>query len=326
MEMENWLKALRYDPLNYLEASESKAVELLVKRDLYNEASKDIRDLWTLPEVMKIVDKQQNDGSWKYANVRAQQERPFENYSYLETYRNFGMLVEKYGMDYEHHSTAMAVDYLFTLQTDEGDFRGIYGKQYSPNYSAGIMELMIKAGYADHPGIQKGFEWLLSVMQDDGGWAIPLRTRGAKLDRKILESPPLLPDRSKPFSHLVTGVVLRTFAVHSKYKRSEEALHAGDLLKSRFFLPDKYSDRRAPSFWSSVSFPFWFTDIVSSLDSLSLMGYTADDGDIKGALEWLANRQAPDGSWDLNLLKDKHLDQKRWVSLAICRIFRRFYP
>jgi hypothetical protein len=220
----------------------------------------------------------------------------------------------------------MAVDYLFSLQTDEGDFRGIYGKQYSPNYSAGIMELLIKAGYADHPGIQKGFEWLLSMMQDDGGWAIPLRTRGAKLDRKIFESPPLLPDRSKPFSHLVTGVVLRTFAAHPKCKRSEEALRAGDLLKSRFFLPDKYSDRRDPSFWSSVSFPFWFTDIVSSLDSLSLMGYTADDSDIKGALEWLTKRQAPDGSWDLKLLKDKLLDQKCWVSLAICRLFKRFYP
>ena len=325
--MENWLKALKYNPLNYLGASESKAIELFVKRDLCNEVSKDARDLWTLPEVIKIVSKQQDDGSWKYPNARAQQERPFENYSYLETYRNFGVLVEKYGMDFEHHSTAMAVDYLFSLQTDEGDFRGIYGKQYSPNYSAGIMELLIKAGYADHPGIRKGFEWLLSVMQDDGGWAIPLRTKRAKGRwRKILESQPLLPDRSRPFSHLVTGVVLRAFAAHPRYKRSEEALRAGDLLKSRFFLPDKYSDRRAPSFWSSVSFPFWFTDIMSSLDSLSLMGYTADDSDINGALEWLTDRQAPDGSWDLKLLKDKHLDQKRWISLAICRIFRRFYP
>jgi hypothetical protein len=323
--MDKWLKALRYDPLNYLWASESKAIELLVKRDLCNEASKDIRDLWTLPEVMKIVDKQQNDGSWNYANVRVQQERPFENYSYLETYRNFGVLVEKYGMDYEHHSTAMAADYLFRLQTDEGDFRGIYGKQHSPNYSAGIMELLIKAGYENHPGIQKGFEWLLSMMQDDGGWAIPLRTRGATLNRKILESPPLLPDRSKSFSHLVTGVVLRAFAAHPRYKSSEEALHAGNLLKSRFFLPDKYADRRAPSFWSSAAFPFWFTDIVSSLDSLSLMGFAAGDGGIRGALEWLANRQAPDGSWDLKLLKGKYLDQKRWISLAICRIFKRFY-
>ena len=42
-----------------------------------------------------------------------------------------------------------AAEFLFQRQTTEGDFRGIYGTQYSPNYSAAIMELLIKSGYSD---------------------------------------------------------------------------------------------------------------------------------------------------------------------------------
>lgn len=42
------------------------------------------------------------------------------------------------------------------------------------------MELQIKAGYTDEPRIEKGFKGLLSVRQDDGGWANPLRTQYAK--------------------------------------------------------------------------------------------------------------------------------------------------
>lgn len=325
--MEGWQKILRYDPLDYLMASQSDAIRLFTMRDLHSETAEDARSLWTLPEVVKITRRQKEDGSWVYPNAMAYSERPYENYSYLETYRNLGLLVEMYGMNYEHHSICKAIKYLFSLQTKEGDFRGIYGTQHSPNYTAGIMELIIKAGYGKHPGIKRGFDWLLSMQQDDGGWAIPMRTLKAKLDRKILQSPPLAPDRSKPFSHLVTGVVLRAFAAHTEHRRSKEALHAGALLKGRFFLPDKYSDRGKPSYWTSVSFPFWFTDIASSLDSLSLMGFSSDDPDIKRALGWLIQNQRHDGSWELKLLRNnKQYDLKRWTSLAICRIFKRFYP
>jgi hypothetical protein len=324
--MEDWQKILRYDALDYLMASKSEAIKFFTMRDLQGETSIDVRSLWTLPEVVKITLKQMEDGSWAYPNKKVYAERPFENYSCLETYRNLGLLVDMYGMNYEHHSICEAIGYLFGLQTNEGDFRGIYGTQYSPNYSAGIMELMIKAGYWRHPGIKKGIEWLLSVRQNDGGWALPLRTRGLGIDRKTFESPPLAPDRSKPYSHLITGVVLRAFAAHPDHRNSVDALKAGALLKCCFFLPDAYTDRGKPSYWTSVSFPFWFTDIVSSLDSLSLMGFPAYDPHVKRALEWLIQNQRPDGSWELKILRNnRQYDLGRWISLAICRIFKRFY-
>jgi hypothetical protein len=76
------------------------------------------------------------------------------------------------------------------------------------------MEFLIKAGYARDERIAQGFQWLLRIRQRDGGWAIPLRTVGAKLDSFMMNGDPVQPDHSKPFSHLVTGVVVRAFAAH----------------------------------------------------------------------------------------------------------------
>ena len=104
--------------------------------------------------------------------------------------------------------------------TEEGDFRGIYGMQYTPNYSAAIMELLIKAGYSTDVRTEKGFQWLLSIRQKDGGWAIPLRAVGKKFDLETMQSELIQPDKTKPFSHLVTGIVLRAFTAHPEYRKS----------------------------------------------------------------------------------------------------------
>jgi hypothetical protein len=63
----------------------------------------------------------------------------------LETYRIVGELVEKFGMTRDHSAIRQAAAYLFSHQTNEGDFRGISGTQHSPNCSAAIMGLLIKA-------------------------------------------------------------------------------------------------------------------------------------------------------------------------------------
>lgn len=123
----------------------------------------------------------------------------------------------------------------------------------------------------------------------------------------------------------MTGVVLRTFAVHPHYQQSEAAKQATSLLASRFFMPDAYADRRAVSYWESVSFLFWFTDIVSALDSLSLLGLERENPHIATALEWLKARQQWDGLFELKLLRDRDKDLRFWVCLAICRIFRRLH-
>jgi hypothetical protein len=154
-----------------------------------------------------------------------------------------------------------------------------------------------------------------------------MRTVAAATHRKwsdALQSKTILPDTSKPFSHLVTGVVLRAFAAHSRYRRSREAHAAAELVTRRIFRADSYVDRKAPEFWERVSFPFWFTDVVSILDSLSLLGFRAENQAIQNALGWLIDRQVEDGSFRLKLLRDRDRNLRYWVCLAVCRILKRF--
>ncbi|MFB0562346.1 MAG: hypothetical protein ACETWM_14170 [Candidatus Lokiarchaeia archaeon] len=323
--MDDWLKKLRYNPLPRLIHTDNKAILFFGSRDLLSEKDNPVQELWNLTVVTKILSKQLDNGAWKYPSPKAHI-RSKENYNQLETYRILGYLIEKYGFTREHPAIRRAAEFMFDFQTEEGDFRGIYGNQYTPNYSAGIMELLIKAGYGNDPRIEKGFWWLLSIRQNDGGWAIPLRTAGAKLDAEALHGETIKPDLSKPFSYMVTGVVLRAFASHEKYWRTKEAIAVGKLLMSRFFKSDNYPDRGDPSYWTKFTFPFWFTDLLSSLDSLSLLGFTREEPQIKGALEWFINRQKENGLWDLKMLKNKSdKDLNLWIALVICRILKRFY-
>jgi hypothetical protein len=118
-------------------------------------------------------------------------------------------------------------------------------------------------------------------------------------------------------------VVLRAFAAHPEYRGNPEIREAAELLLSRFFRRDVYPDRSAPEFWTKFTFPFWFTDLLSSLDSLSRLGFRADDPRIEAALRWFRDRQARDGLWDLTLLRTGDKALRWWVGLAIARVFRR---
>jgi len=179
--LEGWLKQLRFNPLTQLLSSKNEALEHFVRRDLLGEEGGSTETLWQLPQVEKTVSKQQADGSWKYSSGRKEYVRSERDYNQLETYRVLGQLVEKYGLNKKHPALRKAADFLFTFWTDEGDFRGLYQNQYTPNYTAGIMELLIKAGYEEDPRILRGFDWLLSIRQNDGGWTLSLRTIGEKI-------------------------------------------------------------------------------------------------------------------------------------------------
>lgn len=54
-------------------------------------------------------------------------------------------LIEKYGLNDSHGAIPRAAEYIFSHQMNERTLDGIYGTQYSPNYSAAIMELLTKA-------------------------------------------------------------------------------------------------------------------------------------------------------------------------------------
>jgi hypothetical protein len=257
---------LKINPIAKLLSCSNPAIEYFTHRDILDEEVGSVTDLWQLPPVLKILKKQEENGSWKYPSKIRKNLRSREDYDQFETYKTLGILVEKYGLNRDHNQIQKAAEYLFSCQTPEGDFRGIYGNQYATTYSPAIMELLIKAGYETDKRIKKGFGWLISMRQEDGGWIIPFRTSDMNLKEALTANEPNSPDRTRPFSHLVTGMVLRAFAAHPKYRESEKAKKAAKLLSSRFFQSDKYPDRKDKKYWKRVSYPFLFTDIISALD------------------------------------------------------------
>ncbi len=153
----------------------------------------------------------------------------------METWKRFRLLVRRYELTRDHPKGAHAAEFLFSCQTDAGDIRGMIGNQYAIYYTGAMLGLLIRAGYAE------------------GG------------------AEPVEPDRSTPFSHNWTDMVLRAFAAHPAYRRSEETLKAASLLRSRFFQRDRYRSYHAAGYW--VRFLFWWPDLVTAVASLSTMGF-----------------------------------------------------
>jgi len=118
-------------------------------------------------------------------------------------------------------------------------------------------------------------------------------------------------------------MVLRAFAASHTWRKSKEAWKAGELLLTRFFKADKYEDRRFSSFWAEISYPFWATDILSSLDSLSIIGFDIKDSKIQQGLRWLQRRQNKNGDWEAGTSKSS-LEDRLWVTLSVLRVLKRF--
>lgn len=62
------------------------------------------------------------------------------------------------------------------------------------------------------------------------------------------------------------------------------------------------------------------------------MNFSSDDPDIKKGIDWFIKNQDSDGLWKLTYQKEKTLsdniknrERKLWLSLDICRLFKRFF-
>ncbi|MCL4472370.1 MAG: hypothetical protein M1455_00295 [Actinobacteria bacterium] len=316
------LSMLKVDPIPALLASRSEALVCLARRDLLAEDAGPVTQLWELPEALKILRKQEDDGSWPYTGKVS----PWFNYDLLETFRNLGFLVEMYGFNREHPAIGAAAEYAFSCQAPEGDLRGILGEQYMPYYHGAIIELLIKAGYGDDPRTIAGLDWLMTMRQNDGGWIVPLQALPpAEKIGLYRHGPALPPNRALPFSHLATGMILRPLALHPAYRGLDEVGAAATLFKQRFLKADKYNDRRAPDYWTKFQFPYWWPDLLNGLDILSRTGFTGSDADVQRALQWFISHQQEDGLWPTGYEKGSHArTNRKWVGLAACRVLRRF--
>jgi hypothetical protein len=327
----HWRKQLRFDALSALLSAPEEATVYFTKRDLLHEPVAPISQVWDLPGPQNIVRRQQPGGSWGRP-VRKNEDYADKIFNLVETFKQFRVLVEHYEFTRDHPSIPKAAEFLLSFQTPAGDIRGFIANQYATYYTGSALALLNSAGYEDDARVEKGMRWLLAMRQDDGGWTIPILTH--KFERETAHrltsryAEPVEPDRSRPFSHNWTDMVLRAFAAHPAYRKSDEARAAGALLKSSFFQPDAYSSYHAASYWTR--FAFWWPNLLTALDSLSLLGFPANDPDISKGLQWFIDNQEPDGLWRLDYSRESPADGKSaaarcWLGLAIYRMLQRYY-
>jgi hypothetical protein len=322
----NWVERLRYNPLNSLLKIDDKLIQYHIKRDLLEKSVDSVHQLWKNKRAEKILNSQQDNGAWPDKNKK-RHKNIATNYQLVETYRYVSQLITFFDFDKSHPSMKKAAEFFFSEQTKEGDFRGIYGNQYSPNYSAAILELLCRLGYHKDKRIIDSFEWLLSIEQEKGGWIIPIEMPQVEKKPVELYTMDLIkPNKSLPHSHMVSGIVIRAFSQHPKYREHPSAKRCGNLLAKRFCKRDKYPSRRAPEYWIKFSYPFWWTDLISVLDALSYLKITTKNRGIKKALNYFIKTQNSDGSWEPYILKSKSFPNlKWWINYHICLMFRRFY-
>lgn len=329
-----WATRLKYDPVKPLVASTNAAIVFFAKRDLLGQDVGSIEAIWNLPEVLKITRKQRPDGSWKSGKNKPDSGCRAE---LTETWRQLRFLIDQYELNETHSAIKKAAEFVFSCQSDEGDFRGILANQYAPYYTGALLYLLIKAGYPSDPRVERAMQWLLAMRQDDGGWVIGSPgmmgctwKEACALTSRWSAEPAKRFDRAKPFSAAGTGMAIRAFAVHPVYRHSEQALKAAALLKSKLLMKDNWSWYEHPDNWVRFQFPYWWNHLLSALDALTLLGMTGDDPDIMRAIRWFVDNQQRDGLWKVSYSrihkgseKDRTSETRLWITLNVCRIFKR---
>jgi len=324
--MNDWRQLLAGDPVEVLATSEHD-IAYFARRDLLGESGDPLDTVWGTPAVERLLRKQRDDGAWPGPKKRTPV-YPENHSDLMETFKRVRLLVERHELTTEHMAMRRAGEYLFSFQTEEGDLRGFIGNQYATYYTGYVLSLLIRAGYADDARVERGMQWLLGIRQDDGGWTIPILThtfdRQTGYDLTATNMDPVEPDRTKPFSHNWTDMVLRAFAAHPDYRQSDEARHAGSLLKSQFFEPDAYGSYHDPAYWTR--FGFWWPNLLTAMESLHLLGFGAGDADMQRGIYWFISNQADDGLWhivnDGSEERDTPVTRERraWLALRICRL------
>jgi hypothetical protein len=276
---------------------------------------------------VRILETQQPDGSWwdKRSDTPLHWERTLYR---VDTLRNLYRLFD-YGCTLRDEEIVKSVDFLLSLQTKEGDFRGTVLNEYTPTFHALVLEILCRYGMDKDKRVQKGFRWLLENRQKDGGWALFRRqpTNGsqgaAPLPLVGAKAQPYKPSRTQHFSHHVTGMILRALAESPTWRKTKDAKRAGGLLLGCFFCDEIQGDKTFPSDWEQFCYPLWNTDILACLDALSKLGFSPEDPTIDKGLSWILAKQNAQGFWECGNGKAA-LEDHLWITLAVLRVLKRF--
>ncbi|MBN1877414.1 MAG: hypothetical protein JXA33_24540 [Anaerolineae bacterium] len=319
------LDMLAIDPLPVLLAWDDAALGYLARRDLLEEPVAPVEILWETKAALKLTQAQQPDGSWRYPG-KSYDAQAVTNYNLLETYRSLRILVEVFGFHRAYPALQKAAEYLFLCQTDEGDIRGIIGNQYMP--------LLPRR---DPRIAHQGRIWRRLAGREGAGLAACDAPGRRRMDRSCpdghgkTKNKRILAERANPTgSFKITRTPCyrdgpaRLRCSPSLPQRSG-VIAAANALKSRLFQAAKYNDRKAPISWLKFQSPFWWSNLLTALDTLSWLGFDRQVADVTKGLDWFFSNQSPDGLWETGYGSGKGAQENRhWVGLAVCRVLKRW--
>jgi hypothetical protein len=292
--LSGWRARLASDPIPRLLREGTPSVLARVRRDLIDDSEAPNADeIAGYPEVKALLRKVEKDGS--FAPKAAEKELGGAKFAKcLATLRGLDRLADL-GLRIEPTSKVAPelrriADSILTSQESDGGIGDLTlgdspkgrGKIVALHFHGWAISALCRAGLESDERVDKGFRFLLSLRQDDGGWA----WRGVRTD-----------SAARPSSHLVTGMVLRAFASSKERRGSREARRAAELLATRFLQPDRYDDRKAPSYWEMLSEPRFFTDVLDALDTITGIGLGKENSGVRTAEAYLRSRQSKDGLW-----------------------------
>ena len=327
--MDAWRQSLRHDAIPALLGTGDPAIEFFTHRDLLGQQIDPMTTVWATPAVQRSLQRQRADGSWAGPKKKPPV-YPANHSDLLATFKQVRLLVERYELTNESPELERAAEWLLGFQSEEGDLRGFIGNQYATYYTGYVLSLLIRAGYRDDPRIRRGLDWLLGIRQDDGGWTIPLLThqldRATGYELTTSDRALLLPDRSKPYSHNWTDMVLRAFAAHPDYRAHTAVQHAAELLAGSFFAPDNYGSYRHPRYWTR--FAFWWPNLLTAMESLTLLGFRAEHAPMQEGVSWFIDHQAGDAMWRIvndgstERVTPTNEERRAWLTLRVCRVLQ----
>jgi len=292
--LSGWRARLASDPIPRLLREGAPSVLARVRRDLIDDSEAPTTDeIAEYPEVKAITRKMEKDGS--YAPRASDKEIGGPKFTAcLSTLRALDRLADL-GMRAEAESDSSkmlrkSADFILSSQETDGGIADLAlsdspkgrTKVVALHFQGWALSALSRAGFEGDPKVEKGFRFLLSLRQDDGGWA----WRGVRTD-----------SAARPSSHLITGMVLRAFASSKDRRGSREARRAAELLATRFLQPDRYEDRKAPTYWEALTEPRFYTDVLDALDTITSIGLGKENSGVRTAEAYLRARQAKDGLW-----------------------------
>lgn len=284
-----WRARLGRDPVPILLREGSPALVARVRRDLIDdEEAPGPEEVVTYPEVKAFLRKQGDDGAFA-AKPPEKALGPAKFARAVATIRALERLAD-FGLGRAHPSVDKAARVLLASQGSDGAIADLAvgetpearTKAVAVHFEGWALAALCRCGYDDDARVERGFKFLLSMRQADGGWA----WRGVRTD-----------SAARPSSHLVTGMALRAFAASPSRRTSREAKRAAELLATRFLQPDRYPDRKAASFWEQLGEPRFYTDVLDALDGVTAVGLGKENSGVRTAEAYLRGRQNADGLW-----------------------------